>query len=455
MFVPVNKLKNLKKKLRITPQLAVILIIILFFSGVLLAPTVENEFVVDSDLETELLEEKQMEKIEDASGIEKHEDDIIIEEHIKEEMEDVITENSTFSIRFLDMGQADATIIECDDHYMLIDGGNRDSASKMYAILEDAKIDHLDIVVGTHPDEDHIGGLAGALNYANADIVLCSTTVHDTETFNDFVKYAEKNGGGIIVPQIGYTYELGSSRITILGVNNGIESNDTSIILKIEYGDTSFLFTGDAGVTAEQVVLDSGMDISATVLKVGHHGSSDSTSEAFLNKVMPAYAIISVGSENQYLHPTGETLNRLKKVNAEIYRTDLQGEITLVSDSKTVSITTEKESSNEALMISGEEAAAIAKAQYEAEEKAKAQAEAEAKEKENVSVNTETNNNAESTGITASTGTDYVLNTNSKKFHYPFCGSVKKMKAKNTAYYNGTRDEVIAKGYDPCGNCHP
>lgn len=337
--------------------------------------------------------------------------------------------DSTFTIRFLDMGQADATLIECDGHYMLIDGGNKDDSSKMYAILENSNIDHLDLVVGTHADEDHIGGLAGALNYATADVSLCPTLTHDTESFENFAKYAEQNGGGIVVPEVGNTYQLGSSTITILGVNGGTELNNTSIILKIVYGDTSFLFTGDAEAEAEQAVMDSGADLSATVLKVGHHGSSDSTTEAFLEKVMPAYAVISVGAENTYLHPTDIALNKLENVNAEVFRTDLQGEITLTSDGKNISVATEKTASKEEIMVSGEEAA----------------------EKRN-SLSDE---DIGATRVTVPTGTEYILNRSTKKFHDPSCQSAKQMKAKNAVYFNGTRAEVIAMGYDPCGNCHP
>ena len=340
----------------------------------------------------------------------------ITEENLEDEA-NLIPEDSTFSIRFLDVGQGDAALVECDGHYMLIDGGNKKFSSKIYSVLKEAGIDHLDIVVGTHADEDHIGGLSGALNYATADLTLCSVTEHDTEAFSDFSKYAALNGGGISVPEIGDIYSLGSSNVLILGVNGGSKSNDTSIILKIQYGETSFLFTGDAESEAEQAVIDSGKDLSADVLKVGHHGSSDSTSDAFLREVMPTYAIISVGSENTYFHPTSKVLEKLKNANAEIFRTDLNGEITVTSDGKAVSIVTEKTASSSGNIASGGDT---------------------------------------SSGTASSvSGTDYIANTNTGKFHYPSCGSVKKMKESNKLYFHGTRDELIAKGYVPCGNCHP
>ena len=269
--------------------------------------------------------------------------------------EQEIPENSTFSIRFLDVGQADAAIVECDSHYMLIDGGNKHDSSKMYTILKESGINHLDLVVGTHPDADHIGGLPGALNYATADKVLSPVLEHDTEAFQDFLKYAQSNGGGMSVPEIGETYPLGSAVVKILALNSGEESNDKSIVLKISYGGTSFLFTGDGELATEQMLINSGEDLSATLLKVGHHGSAGSSTESFLNKVKPEYAIISVGDGNNYGHPTKETLDRLETVGAEVYRTDLQGEIAVTSDGSSLTISSKKTASKDEILTPAED----------------------------------------------------------------------------------------------------
>lgn len=250
--------------------------------------------------------------------------------------------DSTFSIHFIDVGQADAALIQCDGHSMLIDGGNREDSDLMYSVLKNAGVTHLDLVVGTHEHEDHIGGLAGALNCADSDSVLCSTTDYDTKAFANFKKYAEERGGGLQIPSIGDTYALGAAQVQILGINSAAVGNNASIVLKIWYGETSFLFTGDLEREGEAVLLDSGYDLSATVLKVGHHGSDDSTSYPFLREVMPSYAVISVGEGNDYGHPHDGALSRLRDAGATVYRTDLHGDIFCVSDGKTVTFTTEQ-----------------------------------------------------------------------------------------------------------------
>ncbi len=334
--------------------------------------------------------------------------------------------NSTFSIHFIDVGQADAALVECDGHYMLIDGGNKGDSSKIHSILKNEKISSLDIVVGTHAHEDHIGGLPGAFNYTTAALTLCPVTSYDSDAFGDFLKYANKSGGGITIPAVGDTYSLGSAKIEILGVNSASDANNSSIVLMITYGETKFLFTGDAEREAEQVILDSGADLSATVLKVGHHGSNDSSTYPFLREIMPKYAVISAGEDNSYGHPTENTLSRFRDAEVKVFRTDMQGDVYCTSNGKTVTFSVEKNANADTLTNP------VKVVETQPPETTPPETEAPSQ-----------------------TGTDYVLNTNTKKFHYPSCSSVKRMSEKNKGYYTGTRDEVIAMGYDPCGNCHP
>jgi competence protein ComEC len=245
------------------------------------------------------------------------------------------------TVYFIDVGQADSTLVVCDGAAMLIDGGNAADSDLIYAFLKNHGISHLEYIVGTHAHEDHIGGLAGALNYAVVDTAYCPVTDHDSEVFADFVKYLEKQNKSITVPIPGDTFQLGGADVEIIApINPSDNPNNTSIVLRLTYGEVSFLFTGDSEREEEADILDSGYDVSADVLKVGHHGSETSTSYPFLREIMPRYAVISCGMNNIYGHPDEDTLSRLRDADALLYRTDTQGTITATSDGKTVVFST-------------------------------------------------------------------------------------------------------------------
>ena len=330
-----------------------------------------------------------------------------------------IAQAGTLTVTWLDVGQGDAAVIQCGGQSMLIDGGKPEKSSYIYAWLQQHGLSYLDVIVATHVDADHIGGLSGALNYASVGTAYCPETTGTTETFQSFVKYLAQRGKQITVPTAGETFALGGAQIQILGpLHRAEDSNDNSIVLKVSFGATSFLFTGDAERAEEQDLLNSGVNLQSTVLKVGHHGSDTSTSYPFLRAVAPQYAVISVGAGNSYGHPTEAVLSRLRDAGVTTFRTDMQGEITAVSDGQTINFSTAKN------------AVAIASANAGG-------------------------GNADGAAGAGTTAGSYVLNTNSHKFHLPSCSSVETISPKNRKDVNESREQIISEGYAPCKRCNP
>lgn len=362
----------------------------------------------------------------------------------------------TLTVTWLDVGQGDAAVIQCGGQSMLIDGGKPEKSSYIYAWLQQHGLSYLDVIVATHVDADHIGGLSGALNYASVGTAYCPETTGTTETFQSFVKYLAQRGRQITVPTAGETFALGGAQVQILGpLRSAEDSNDNSIVLKVSFGATSFLFTGDAERAEEQDLLNAGVNLQSTVLKVGHHGSDTSTSYPFLRAVAPQYAVISVGAGNSYGHPTEAVLSRLRDAGVTTFRTDMQGEITAVSDGQTVNFSTAKNASAETLANAGagQNANQTGDAGSAAQNAGSGQ-NAAAAGAAIASANAGGGDAGGAAGAMTGAGS-YVLNTNKHRFHLPSCSSVEDISPKNRKDVNESREQIISEGYAPCKRCNP
>ena len=254
------------------------------------------------------------------------------------------TEN-TLDITYLDVGQADSILIQNEGHNMLIDAGNNEDGPLLVQYFKEQNITKFDYLIATHPHEDHIGGMDDIINNFDVEKIYMPDVTTTTKTFLDVLEAIEKKNMTYDVPNINQNFTLGNTLFQVIYTGNDKKNlNNSSIILKATFKNTSYLFTGDATSEVEKKILNK--DIQATVLKVGHHGSKYSTTTDFLNKVNPKYAIISVGKNNSYNHPNQVTINKLEKKNIEIHRTDQEGSIFLKSDGKTINITSKKTNTN-------------------------------------------------------------------------------------------------------------
>ena len=308
------------------------------------------------------------------------------------------------TVQFIDVGQADCALLSCDGEYLLIDGGNRDDSQLVVSFLEQQGVQELAAVVCTHAHEDHVGGLPAVLAVYPTKAVYAPTKTYSSNIFDKFVYYTDQQGLDITIPSPGDRFSLGQAEVTVLGpVKSYAETNNTSIVLMVTYGETAFLFTGDMETDAENDMLDyweGRVDWQADVLKVGHHGSNTSTGYRFLNAVSPAYGVISVGKGNDYGHPHKEPLSRLRQAGVTILRTDELGAIQAVSDGKEVTFTW----ANQSAVPENAEAA------------------------EQV----------------------FIGNKNSKKFHAPDC---KNLPAEKNSVEFSSYQQAIDAGYTPCGSC--
>lgn len=255
-------------------------------------------------------------------------------------MEETGGENLVIS--YIDVGQGDATWISKGGFHMLIDAGKREKGEVLVDYLKQEGTDTIDVLVGTHPDSDHIGGLGDVLEEFPTDTVYMPESRKQTKTYLDLEKTMDKAGLDPVMPEIGKEYRFDDNVVIrfLSPSRNYDDANDNSLVVQLLYGKTKFLFMGDAEEKAEKDILSSGYDLTCDVLKVGHHGSYTATCEAFLRAADPVYGIISCGKDNAYGHPHAEVLSRLEDEDVQVYRTDTMGTVCAVSDGREVKIRT-------------------------------------------------------------------------------------------------------------------
>jgi competence protein ComEC len=329
---------------------------------------------------------------------------------------------SLMEVHFFDVGQGDCILIESMGEFMLVDGGNNEDGLLVVNYLRSQDVDELDYIIATHPHEDHIGGLDTVVEYFDVDMVIAPQAVQTTNSFEEFLDAVAAADLALTVPQVGKTYDLGDASFVIIAPNGdyGDQLNNWSVGIKLINGATSFVMCGDAEAESEADIISNGIDISADVLKLSHHGSETSTSAAFLAAVQPSYAVICCGSGNTYGHPDLMTLTRLYDAGIRLYRTDLQGTIIAISDGTSITWNTTPLTNTLASpgMIPAETTSGTLPEEPTSE-------------------------------------LSYILNTNTMKFHYYWCRYVSDIAPENFEESSKTRDQLIAEGYVPCKGCNP
>lgn len=313
---------------------------------------------------------------------------------------------SSGTVTVIDVGQADSIFIQAGGKNILIDAGNREDSGKIIEFLEEHKVSKLDAFIGTHPHEDHIGGAADVLNSIGSAKIVMPKVASNTKTFENLLITIKKLGMKVSVPKVGdYIINENDLKLQVLAPASSSyeETNENSIVTKLTIGKKTFLFTGDAEAVSENEMMSGQISLKADVLKVGHHGGQTSTSTAFLKEVSPEYAVISVGAGNTYKHPNSETLARIGKIKT--VRTDLLGTITFTTDGSTLTVKSER---------TGNVTAVAAKKVTSA---------------------------SESVAI--------FITKSGKKYHVEGCSGLKSSKIPIAL------KDAKAKGYGPCGLCHP
>lgn len=252
------------------------------------------------------------------------------------------TDGSKLTVSYINVGQGDATLISKGSFHMLIDAGNNSKGKTVAEYLKNAGVKKLNILVGTHPDSDHVGGLDDVIKSIPVDTVYMPEAKKTTKTYQDVLSALKSKKKKANMPEIGKEYIYDENLVIrfLSPKKNYKDANNNSLVVQAAYGKNRFLFMGDAEEEAEEDILKQGYDIQCDVLKLGHHGSYTATGEAFLKKADPVYGVISCGKGNSYGHPHAEVMARLEDEDVQVYRTDTMGTVRAVSDGKNVTMST-------------------------------------------------------------------------------------------------------------------
>lgn len=337
------------------------------------------------------------------------------------ELQDI---SGTVKVHFIDVGQGDSILIQSGKECMLVDAGTNESGPEVVRYLKSLGISRLSYLIGTHPHEDHIGGMDDVIRSFAIGTVIMPDVSHTTRTYEDVLDALIDKELNVTKPVPGTVYQLGEASFTILSPTEEVEEqaasdgdlNNLSVGIRLTFGANAFVMCGDAEALSEVAMVESGLTLKADVLKLGHHGSSTSTCDSFLQAVSPSIAVVSCGKDNSYGHPHRETMDKLAAKGIAVYRTDEQGTLTATSDGSIITWSMGAGDSSGTGTLSEETA---------------------------------------SEGKTTADYSSYILNKNSMKFHLPDCTSVEKMKESNKIYFDGSREEAIEMGYAPCSQCNP
>lgn len=264
---------------------------------------------------------------------------------IEQTTEDAVSIGEELIVEFIDIGQGDAILLQASGEVMLIDAGDNATEKNLVQQLKDKGISKIDYLIGTHPHADHIGGLDKVIDQFEIGKIYMPKKSHTTKTYESVLTSIKNKGYKITAGKAGVTFTFGENiKVEMLSPTKEEyqDLNDYSIVMKVTNNEDSFIFTGDAEKEVEHELVASGVDLEADVLKLGHHGSSTSSSVEFVEAVNPEYAIILSGVDNKYGHPHKETIDTLKSKGITYYNSQTSGDIIMISSGSGIKVQTEK-----------------------------------------------------------------------------------------------------------------